>query len=233
MIIPMPRLLAIDSCASITRVALRSQSRLIEHSTTGTRQAAQQLLPLVQKVLRSAKFDIVDLDGIIVAAGPGSFTGLRIGIAAAQGLSAAHSIPLIGVSSLAQLAQSAFRNIESEAFLVCLPARDGEVYFGAYKHIKGSVVLSGQEQVLSFTEDGSGSGVEFLGEDWVGGGQGWRKRSELENKLQIQLVDCFPEMQSDMQGLFDFGLEKFLNGEVLSAEELLPHYVKERLEYSP
>ncbi len=226
----MPKLLAIDSSTSTTRVALCNGDQTNEYSTEEPRQAAQQLLPLIEQALQEADLKLAELDAIIVATGPGSFTGLRIGIGAAQGLSAANATPLIGVSSLALLAQAATRHSEATAFIVCLTARDDEVYFGAYCKSEQSVVLQESEAVVVLDE--SDLSLDLPADaKWVGVGDGWRQRSSLESRFGIKLGDCFAEMQASMQDLLDCGLVKLAREETLSAEDLLPNYVKEQLEY--
>ena len=84
----MPKLLAIDTSSSVTRIALCLEGEIKEYRTGEPRQAAQQLLPLIQTAFSEASIGAIDLDGIVVVTGPGSFTGLRIGIAAAVGLRA-------------------------------------------------------------------------------------------------------------------------------------------------
>ena len=139
----MPKLLALDSSTSTTKVSLWIDGQLSHYQTKKPRQVAQQLLPFVQQALDEASLPFSQLDAIAAATGPGSFTGLRIGIGAAQGLSMANDIPLIGISSLELLAYSASNKLSSDYFLVCLPAREQEVYFAAYNRDKDIVVLQG------------------------------------------------------------------------------------------
>ena len=61
---------------------------------------SQTLLPMVKNVLARSNFSVEELDGIAVSAGPGSFTGIRIGISAVKGLAAPRHLPVVGVSSL-------------------------------------------------------------------------------------------------------------------------------------
>lgn len=226
----MPKLLAIDSSASTTRVALCSDDQMHEYSTLEPRRAAQQLLPLIQQALQEADIQLTELDAIVVATGPGSFTGLRIGIGAAQGLGMANSTPLIGISSLALLAQAAARQTGGKAFLSTLTARDDEVYFGAYCKAGQSVKLQGSESVLMIFDHAPPVDLPS-GLDWIGVGPGWQHRNELENRFGIKLDVCLVEIEVSMRDLLDCGLEKLAHGETLIAEELLPNYVKEKLDY--
>lgn len=91
---------------------------------------SESLMPMVDRVLRESGCHLTDLDGIAITIGPGSFTGLRIGLAAAKGLALAAGIPLVALSTLEVLAANV---IGSEA-LICpiLDARRNEVYGGLY-----------------------------------------------------------------------------------------------------
>ena len=226
----MPKLLALDSSTSTTKVSLWIDGQLSHYQTKKPRQVAQQLLPFVQQALDEASLPFSQLDAIAAATGPGSFTGLRIGIGAAQGLSMANGIPLIGISSLELLAYSAINKLSSDDFLVCLPAREQEVYFAAYNRDKDSVVLQGRERVLQLNAENENLPT-FTKEERIGVGAGWQHREQLESLLDIKLKDCLEKLEVTMEDLCGRALQKLEKGEILVAETLLPNYVKEQLDY--
>jgi tRNA threonylcarbamoyladenosine biosynthesis protein TsaB len=89
---------------------------------------AERLMPMIESVLREASASFGDIGRIVVTTGPGSFTGMRIGIAAARGLSLALDIPAVGIGSLDALAYPVVRaNAEGTAVAI-LDARRGEIY---------------------------------------------------------------------------------------------------------
>lgn len=92
---------------------------------------AESLMPMVDRVLQESGCSMADLDGIAVTIGPGSFTGLRIGLAAAKGLSLAANLPLVAVSTLETLSA----NYLGSEVLACpmLDARRNEVYGAVYE----------------------------------------------------------------------------------------------------
>jgi tRNA threonylcarbamoyladenosine biosynthesis protein TsaB len=96
---------------------------------------ARELMPAVAEVMERAALDFGDLDAIAVGVGPGTFTGLRIGIATARALASASGLPLRPVSSLAALAES----IDGDLRLPLIDARRGEL-FGALHDAAGEVV---------------------------------------------------------------------------------------------
>lgn len=91
---------------------------------------ARDLLPAVMRVLGESGLGWADLGGIAVGRGPGSFTGLRVGLATARALAQAHGLPLHGVSSLAALAAGA--GADADAVLALIDARRGELFAALY-----------------------------------------------------------------------------------------------------
>ena len=111
--------LAIDTSKLQSRVGLKCDSEVLECSSTQKKHASQEILCLIRNVLDEAGVSISDLDGIGVVTGPGSFTGVRIGVAAAQGLSASAGVPLIGVSTMALEAKGGSSVMLDGFYLVC------------------------------------------------------------------------------------------------------------------
>ena len=146
----MTTLLAIDTSASQCAVALVTEEGIRSNTSDPSRKAAQEVLPFLQALLAVSQLELSDLQGIAIASGPGSFTGLRIGVGIAQGLGAALEIPVLGISSLALMAWSAAKIQKSRQWLVAAPARDNEVYFAAYAIDAGiGCSVIGSEQVAS------------------------------------------------------------------------------------
>lgn len=101
---------------------------------------AELLMPMIEAMLAEASLAFSDLDRIAVTAGPGSFTGVRVGIAAARGLALALNIPAVGVGSLAALALP-FRHSEAKGTIVAaFDAKRGEVYAFAQDLVSGAVI---------------------------------------------------------------------------------------------
>jgi tRNA threonylcarbamoyladenosine biosynthesis protein TsaB len=93
-------------------------------------QQAEGLIPAVESVLREAGIWYGDLQGIVVSRGPGSFTGVRIALAAARGMALASHVPLIGVTNLACLASHASKELSPpDELLVMLDARRGQCFW--------------------------------------------------------------------------------------------------------
>lgn len=124
-------LLAIDAATSSGGVALSADAVVLaEVCISDTRRHSELLLPAVDFVLHAAGVGRADISGIVVGAGPGSFTGVRIAAAMARGLAAGLGVPLLAYSSLAGVAAAAARGAEPVCAL--FDARRGEVYAGCY-----------------------------------------------------------------------------------------------------
>lgn len=90
---------------------------------------AEALLPMIARVMDVAKLEFADLDRIAVTVGPGSFTGLRVGISAARGLGLVSGKPVVGVTSLAALAAPMAAEMSAAPIISAIDARHGQVYF--------------------------------------------------------------------------------------------------------
>jgi len=127
------RFLLMDTCGAEGSVALADTERgesLIANEMLPGRSASERLLPAVKQMLGAAGWKLKELTAIVVVHGPGSFTGVRVGLSAAKGLSEAGGVPLIAVSRLAVLAAAAGRS-DGEVCAV-LDAGRGEFYCGVY-----------------------------------------------------------------------------------------------------
>ncbi|MDD4801492.1 MAG: tRNA (adenosine(37)-N6)-threonylcarbamoyltransferase complex dimerization subunit type 1 TsaB [Syntrophomonas sp.] len=124
-------ILAIDSATPVAGVALLEAENLMREEFVNYKKThSETLMPMVDKLLRDCDKSIQDVNALAITIGPGSFTGLRIGLAAVKGLSLAAKIPVVGISSLDVLAH----NIVFSDALVCplFNARKQEVYTALY-----------------------------------------------------------------------------------------------------
>jgi len=131
-------ILGIDTATRFASVAIVQDGVVLTEATGDGRGHGSDLLVLVDAVCVGAAIGAHDLDAVAVGAGPGSFTGLRIGMATAKGIAFAAKCPLWAVSSLAALARGPGKNVG------VLDAKRGEVYAGIY--VDG--VLAEPERVL-------------------------------------------------------------------------------------
>lgn len=144
----MSLLLSIETSTLGCSVALHEQGKLLHSVETQVPQSASsQLAVMIQKVLNESRKKPAELKGVVVAAGPGSYTGLRIGVATAKGLCYALEIPLVSINTLELLAYQFInsKKIERSSSLLCpmLDARRMEVY---------TILLDAQLNILRPTE---------------------------------------------------------------------------------
>jgi tRNA threonylcarbamoyladenosine biosynthesis protein TsaB len=131
------KLLAIDTSTHKASVAISdTQGIVLQESLENQKAQAQNLLPIIARLLAKANLTISELDGIVFGRGPGSFTGLRIACSLAKGLAYAHNIPLIPVGSLSSIAHAlrhTFPAYANTAVLAVLDARMQELYWGYFE----------------------------------------------------------------------------------------------------
>lgn len=131
------KILALDSSGLVASVAVVEDDDLVaEYDIQYKKTHSQTLLPMLDEIKKMIELDMSTLDAVALAAGPGSFTGLRIGSATAKGLGLALGIPLIEIPTLEGLAY----NLYGSAGYICpiMDARRGQVYTGVYRFVKGS-----------------------------------------------------------------------------------------------
>jgi tRNA threonylcarbamoyladenosine biosynthesis protein TsaB len=144
---PAPRILAVDTATRCCSVAIRAGDRLAAETTVVSEQTHSiHLMRMIRETLRLADLDLSQIDGLAVVIGPGSFTGLRIGISTVQGLAFAGGKPCAGVSSLEALASGCLP--WPHGICALMDARKGEVYVGWYRDGGGRLEPLAQERVM-------------------------------------------------------------------------------------
>jgi len=131
------KVLALDSSGVVASAALTEDNCLLaEYTTNDKKTHSQTLLPMLDEIRTMLDLDLTTLDLIAVAAGPGSFTGLRIGAATVKGLGYALGCPVAAVPTVDALAW----NLYGTSALVCpmMDARRSQVYTGLYRFVKKS-----------------------------------------------------------------------------------------------
>ena len=143
--------LGIDTSGITASVAICDENGIIAESTLATRLThSQVILPMVKKLFADAELSLSDVGCIAVANGPGSYTGLRIGIAAVKGMCMSLGCECKGVSTLMALAYNVAA--ADATVLSVLKARKGIVYFGAYRVSKGKVECVCPDRVCTLDE---------------------------------------------------------------------------------
>ena len=159
------RILAMDTCLSACSAAIWQEGRVIARQWRPMQRGhAEALLPMVEELRAETGFDYGGLDRLAVSIGPGSFAGVRVGLAAARGICATHALPLVGIGTLELLAASVH---QEESFAIALDARNAQVYFQAFA--KGATLCP--PELLSLAE-AAARVTQFQSVSVFGGGAG-------------------------------------------------------------
>ncbi len=176
------RILALESSAVAASCAIMQDGKLISESFVNIGLThSQTLLPLTQQALTAANLSVDDIDIFAVAAGPGSFTGIRIGVAAVKGLTFAKSKPCYAVSTLEAMAWSAA--IEDTIICPVMDARCMQVYTALFEHKDGQMhrlledsaiktdelcnILSGYSKNVLFIGDGTDKFISTMQQNGI------------------------------------------------------------------
>ena len=216
------KLLAIETSSSVGSVALSLPDRIEERTIATPREQTERLLRLTDELLAEAGLALRELDGIAFGRGPGSFTGLRVAAAVAQGFAAPSGVPLLPVSSLLCLAQGAFRTTGVRRALVCVDAHMGEVYWAEFEIRDGRADPLGPERLGAPAEIAPPAGA-----GWTAVGDGFAaQRAALEaavagaegvlTGLNPAAQDLLPQARRDLEA-----------GRAVAAAQALPVYLRE------
>ena len=146
------RILAIDSSAFPASAAITDNGKIIAEFYIHTKFThSQTLMPMIKSVLDMSQTEIKDLDLVAATMGPGSFTGVRIGVASAKGIAMPFSIPCAGISALEAIAYNF--NSDSDDKLICasMDARVGQVYNALFRVSGGKIHRITPDRVIQLT----------------------------------------------------------------------------------
>ena len=221
-------ILAIETATSSCSVALCVGDSIFERSEVGNNIHSQKLLSMIEAILLESQLKASHLDAVAVGQGPGSFTGLRIGIGVAQGIAFGVGCEMIGVSSLAALARRATDN----GYVVAgIDARMNEIYWGVYQVSDGETFLLDDLQVSppkSFALKGHASLDQISQNDeilWVGNAWSiYEKEFEQSFFKQLKLVNehVYPRAKEVLL----LSKNAYLNKQTISPIDFTPEYVR-------
>ncbi|NVD07048.1 tRNA (adenosine(37)-N6)-threonylcarbamoyltransferase complex dimerization subunit type 1 TsaB [Vibrio sp. JPW-9-11-11] len=219
------KILALDTATENCSVALLVDDKVYVRSEVAPRDHTKKVLPMVDEVLKEAGLTLAELDALAFGRGPGSFTGVRIGIGIAQGLAFGADLPMIGVSTLAAMAQGAYRLHGAEQVATAIDARMSEVYWARYvRQEDGSWAAQDEECVMPPQLVAQNSQADTL--SWYRVGTGWQAYSdELEGvAFETQPSEVlFP----DAQDIVQLARVEFINGNTVDVEQASPVYLRD------
>ena len=216
------RILAVDTATTSCSVAIVDKTSLLSEFTLAKEEThSKHLMDMIKAALRMSGLNFSDLDGFAVTRGPGSFTGLRIGISTIKGLALASEKPVVGVSSLETLALQ----MSYSRDLICpiLDARRGEVYFSRYRFLNGHLKKQTKERVAP-----PDKAVEDLNESCLFVGNGALLYKEIILEKMGKSASFAPMIQNTIRAstMAYLSMAKFEKNDTDDIEKILPYYIR-------
>lgn len=217
------KLLAVETATSWQSVAILDDDRVLaHHDQDAAGSQAKLLLPTIDQLLKQVGLQLTDLDGLACSIGPGSFTGIRVGVATCLGLRAATDLPLALVPTLEAMAW----NVKDTGLPVCpvVTSRKGEVYWAIFRRQNGQV-----ERVLAEHVGPPQALAQSLTEQTLLFGEGWLSmepeiRAALSPSIPISVgPEAAAKPSAVTVGLL--GLQQLRRGEVAGVQ-VTPLYVQ-------
>lgn len=215
------KVLALDTATERCSVALRVDGVCVSREVDTQRGHADLILPLVETVLHESRVSLGELDVIAYGRGPGAFTGVRIAVSVAQGLAYASSLPTVGISNLAAVAQQCADS--PGIILVCMDARMGEVYWGTF--VRGA---HGFVEPLS-NEHVTPPGLVAAEDVQIAVGTGFRAYTELTERYAH--VQRRPDLLPRAAEIAWLGEHAFAAGLAQPAQEARPVYLRDQVAF--
>ena len=216
--------LAFDSTAKAASVAVtRDDTLLALYTVDNGLTQSELLLPMAEDVLRSLKLGFDDIDLYAVSVGPGSFTGVRIGVALVKGLAFGKGKPCVAVSTVEALADNllGLRGV----YAPCMDARRGQVYTAIFENRGGELVRLTEDMAISLTELGERLSAYEAPIYLSGDGYSSARGALLGMGLTIEAT---PELllRENAYSVARVAIRKYKAGECVSDGELTPTYLR-------
>jgi tRNA threonylcarbamoyladenosine biosynthesis protein TsaB len=221
----MSRILSVDTSTQACSVALSINGQIQERYEVKPQQHTQLVLAMIEDLLAEAELKLAQLDALAFGCGPGSFTGLRIVAGVVQGIAFAADLPVIPISTLQALAQTAYRIRGWTHVITALDARMHELYWAGFQLNGENLMQTVLAEQLCHIAD-----LPLLADDnWYGVGDGWLA---LANSQIMGLVEIDAAILPHAQDIAVLGAVAFRQGKMVNAEQALPVYLRDNM-YKP
>jgi tRNA threonylcarbamoyladenosine biosynthesis protein TsaB len=216
------KLLALDTATEACSVALQFEDCLLTLDEVCPQQHSKRILPMVQQLLSQAGISLAQLDGIVFGRGPGSFTGVRIGVGVIQGLAFGADLPVYGVSTLAAMAQAAHRLHGASQVVAAIDARMAEVYIASFSAVQGIMQASSTEVAIKPEQL---SAFSLQGEVFAVG-TGWQTYAQQLLRIQpARIADTI--LYPSARDMLTLAQPAWQLGQFIAAELAEPVYVRD------
>lgn len=219
------KLLAIDTTEQACSAALLLDGEVQEKFEVVPRGHSQWLLPMVEALLAEAELSLGQLDALAFARGPGSFTGVRIATAAAQGLAMAAELPVVPVSSLLALGYGVIREQGAEQVLAAFDARMQELYWLPVRRGDDGLAVPAAQERVSSTD-----AVRLPGDGpwWIAGSGAAAAAEKLSGAVGEGVV-LVPDAMVRASDVARLAAPRVTAGETVSGAEAQPVYLREQV----
>lgn len=213
-------LLALDASTEALSVALQFNGNVFSFFEVCPQQHSQKILPTVDSLLKEAGCSLKDLDGIVFGRGPGSFTGVRIGVSIAQGLAFASNLTLVGVSTLQAMAQQAIEeNIVTEV-IAGIDARMDEIYFCEYRKDENGIAIEAYNEGVIRPEF-----MNTQQQNSMAVGTAWQTYPNVLDDKNVSISEAI--LYPDARFMLPIGIAAFEQGLAVAPADAQPHYVRD------
>ena len=218
------KILGIDTSTMAANVAVLEDDKLICEYTINTKKThSQKLMPMIENMLKLSDLDIKEIDAIAICVGPGSFTGLRIGMATAKAMAHVNNIPLIGVNSLEIL--GANMDLCNRNICSILDAQRNQVYMN--KYILKDYKITELEEISIKAIDELLEEISSSNEDWVLVGEAVYKYKEKIEEISNITIPSPANNITKASTLCFVARDKMLsNDQVYNCYNINPMYIR-------
>lgn len=218
-------ILALDTCTESCSASLLSNGEVFEQVEMTQRGHSDLILGMMDTLFQQSETTISEVDAVAFGRGPGSFTGVRVGVGVAQGIAFARDIPVIPISTLLAVAQDAADSLDVDYIAVAMDARMGEIYCASYQRKEGIVELIDSERVCPPKQFKPNTEQQ-----WVGVGTGWREYdSILRDNFAGNLASVNAEHYPNASVMIKLANIEASAGRVLPADQALPVYLRDNV----
>lgn len=218
------RILGIDTSTMAASVAVIKDNQLVCEYTINTKKThSQKLMPMIENMLKESDLNINDIDLIGICVGPGSFTGLRIGMATAKAIAHVNNIPIVGVTSLEMLAAN--MNLCDKKICSILDAQRNQVYTAKFGYIGNRLVQINDTDVLEI--DKLINEISSSEDDYILIGEAVYKYEEKLKDIENISIPSPSHNVTKASSLCSIALEKYNQGEnIESCYTINPMYIR-------
>lgn len=217
----MSTILVLDTATEACSVALLHQGNITFLDELSPRTHTQRILPMVDQLLSQAGISLKQVDALAFGRGPGSFTGVRVGVGIAQGLAMGAKLPVIPISNLLAMAEQAYQQLGKTDVIALIDARMNEVYFAQFRRSEQGWQTVVAEQVCS--PEKAAAQFDLTGEPIVVG-TGWAAYLQIFEKISpLAVSDIILPSARFMLPLAEVALQQ---GNTQSAMAIEPVYLR-------